>query len=243
MSLWFVPALLLSFGQDKARPTDPIVTDRPDFTESSVVVPLRWFQIESGLTYQRVRGGSLLSGPELLFRYGLTERTELRLGLPDYGRLNIDGDLTTGFGDTYVGIKYQLGPAKNGDDWALIPAVSLPSHRDPLSSGSVDPELKVCWSRDLGGKWALSMMAYGLWTADGFVFQPTASFGRELSPRLGMFLEYAGTFQKDGIPDHIAHAGLAYRLNDNCQIDVHGGFSLNSSDRAPFLAAGYSVRF
>jgi hypothetical protein len=237
----------MAFAQDKAKPTEPIVTDRPDFTESSIVVPLRWLQMESGFTYQSFRGGSSFSAPELLFRYGYASRAELRLGLPDYNRLRADGETFYGFGDTYLGAKFQLGPLPNGDDLALIPAVSLPSDTD-FSSGSVDPELKVCWSRDIGGKWSVAAMAYGLWTTGEnedriFVFQPTISFGRELTERLGMFIEYAGVFVRQSRPDHIAHLGFAYRPTPKSQFDLHGGIFLNGSDRNPFIAAGYSIRF
>jgi hypothetical protein len=235
-----------ALAQEKAKVTEPIVTDRPDFTESSIVVPSRWLQVESGFTYQSFRGSSSFSAPEVLFRYGLSSQSELRLGLPNYNRLRIDGSTTYGFGVTYLGAKFQLGPFKNGDDFALIPAISIPSDTD-FSSGSVDPELKVCWSRDLGSKWSLAMMAYGLWTTEAddrlFIFQPTASFGLELSERLGMFIEYAGSFARTTAPDHVAHVGFAYRPTPDRQFDIHGGFSMNGPDRNPFIAAGYSVRF
>ena len=63
-------------------------TDRPDFTESSVTVPRGRLQMESGVTWSDEPGGSeVLSGPELLFRYGLFEKTELRFVPPDYLRV------------------------------------------------------------------------------------------------------------------------------------------------------------
>lgn len=192
-----------------------IVTDRPDFTESSLVVPLKRLQLESGFTYQSLR----FSAPELLLRYGLAPRSELRLGLPDYKS-----------SETYLGAKFQL------DGFALIPAVTL-------SSSSSDPELKICWSTEIGGGWSVASMAYGLWTDRTFVFQPTVSFGKSLADRVGMFIEYAGTFIRTEQPDHVAHLGFTYQPTPNTQFDINGGFSMNGRDRNPFIAAGYSVRF
>jgi hypothetical protein len=244
--VFFACQASLVLSQSKAVPEDPIVTDRPDFTESAVVVPFRWFQLETGFTYQNSRSGSVLGLPEALLRYGMCRRTELRLGLPSHGRFSSASLTTTGFSDTYVGVKHQIGPFSDGSDFALIPAVTLPSHDSPFSSGSLDPEIKICWARGIGSKWSLSVMSYGLWTTDAsgrvLSFQQTASFGRELSERLGVFFEYAGTFTKRANEEHVAHVGFAYRPTPDQQFDIHGGITMNG-DRSPFIAGGYSVRW
>ena len=237
----------LGIGQVKAQPSGPIVTDRPDFTESAVVVPFLWVQIETGLTYQWTRQSFSLSLPETLFRISTGQKSELRLGLPDFGWTTSNGSKSSGIGDTYIGAKFQLGPFENGDDFALIPAVTLPSKKSGFSSGTVDPELKVCWGRALSDVWGISAMAYGLYTSDNigrvFVFQQTVSFGKAVSERSGVFFEYAGTFATRTMPAHVAHVGVVYRTSPNTQIDLHSGFTMNGSDREPFLAAGYSIRF
>lgn len=225
---------------------DPIVTDRPDFTESSSVVPLGMLQLESGFTFQRIPGGSVLSGPELLIRKSSGPKAEVRLGLPDYNVLGASGARAAGWSDVYVGAKVQIGPLANGDGLALIPAISVPSGNDDFSSGSLDPELKVCWSRELSEVWALSGMLYGLWTTeDGRrtgVLQTTLSFGRKLSEKSGAFFEYVGTFQR-ARPEHLAHIGMTFQPDSNRQWDIHAGVPVSGPNRLPFLAAGYSVRY
>lgn len=247
-------AIAAGAGAQEAPPADssraraePLITDRPDFTESPIAVPRGRLQLESGISYQWRNGGAVASGPELLARYGLRRRIELRLGLPDYGRAVTRGRAVSGFGDTYVGVKLPLGPLPGGSELALIPAVSLPSRRAPLSSGSVDPELKLTWSRALARGTDLSLMAFGLWTtADDrrrAVLQQTVSLGHDLGERLGMFIEWAGTFARGASADHVAHVGLAYLIGADMQVDIHGGASVNGTDHAPFIAGGYSVRF
>src|SRR5262247_1179263 len=73
-------------GQAQTSQPDPeLVTDRPDFTESSEVVGRGVLQVESGLTLEQpddsVRQVTL---PQLLFRFGLGSRVELRLASDGY---------------------------------------------------------------------------------------------------------------------------------------------------------------
>ncbi len=223
----------IGFAQDKGVATGPITTDRPDFTESPVVVPTKWLQIETGATHQWAKGSRSFSVPETLFRYGTGPRTELRFAIPDYNWLRAGGETMTGFGDAYLGAKFQLGPLSNGDDFALIPALNIPSRNRNFSSNTFDPELKVCWGRVLSPCVSITAMAYGLSTETDserrFYFTQTVSLGFALSERLGAFLEYAGTFTKREVPGHIAHFGFAYRPTSNTQFDIHSGFSIGGS--------------
>ena len=232
-------AATLSLAQTKA---EPIEADRPSFTNGPAVVPRGRLQVESGLTYQSSRGAHDLSGPEAVLRYGLREDLELRLGLPDYNLARIGERRFEGFGDTYVGAKVRLGAPFLGFDVGLIPGVFLPSGRRGFTSGTVDPELQVCLSRSLGGPWSLGVMEYGFYSGERFAFQQTAVLGRELGRGLDAFVEYAGTFARDGRPDHVAHIGVTHLLTRDSQVDIHGGQSLVGDPR-PFVGAGYSVRF
>ena len=61
----------------------PLITDRPDQTESAVTVPKKSLQIETGAVYEFDRIGSTeirsLHFAKTLFRYGVTDCLELRL--------------------------------------------------------------------------------------------------------------------------------------------------------------------
>ncbi|RYG25045.1 transporter [bacterium] len=232
-------AAVPAFAQEKAKPTEPIATDRPDFTESALVVPYRWLQIESGLTYATGRRYRSLGGPETLLRYGIRRKTEIRAALPDYNDVRVRGRTMRGFGDAYLGAKFELGPLWGGTDLSLIPAVFLPSGSREFSSGAIDPEVKLCLSRELGGPWSLSAMEYIAFpTIDGrhvTTFQQTVSLGRDLGRGFAVFAEYAGTFSHEATANHLFHTGVTYRPSRDSQFDVHGGNS--------FVAAGYSVRF
>ncbi|MBX3119921.1 MAG: transporter [Fimbriimonadaceae bacterium] len=235
----------VAFAQDKATPQGPIVTDRPDFTESANVVPLRWLQFESGFTYQGIRGGSSISGPEALIRYGMAPRSELRIGIPDYGRLVLLGNSEVGFADGSLGFKFETEKPVLGFDVAVIVETSIPT-RGAFSSDSSEPAVKLCYARDFSSGWSLSAMSVGVWTKDDgnrTILQQTVALARELSGGLGFFIEYAGTYHKSMKSEHVAHGGFAYQLSNDRQIDLHFGTSLSGNDRMPFIGVGYAVRF
>src|ERR1700722_7902313 len=74
-----------ALGQGQPPTTDPeIITDRPDVTESSVVVPKGSLQLENGLTWTNDHGQRTLDLSETLIRFGLSDRTELRIVAPNY---------------------------------------------------------------------------------------------------------------------------------------------------------------
>src|SRR5688500_373298 len=64
-------------------PRTPLVTDRPDFTESAVTVP-GGVQVEAGATYAGEAGADGTTVGEVLVRAALTPRAELRVGVPSY---------------------------------------------------------------------------------------------------------------------------------------------------------------
>lgn len=220
--------------------------DRPDFTEAAVVVPRGALQLEFGLTHQSARGARSISGPEALARYGLAERVELRFGLPDHVCNRVDGVRSSGWADGYLGAKIQLGPLPNGDDLALVPGFSIPSRSEEFSSRAADPELLVCWSRDLSdGKSIATTTGIGWPTEDGrrraSVFQ-TFVYGFEVDAHVGAFVEWVGAFAPRAEPEYLFHTGLTYRLSPGVQFDLHGGITLNGSDRRPFVGIGAVVR-
>lgn len=226
---------------------EPLVTDRPDFTEAAVTIGKGRFQVETGVTAIQGRGGAREFGTEALLRYGVAARSEIRLGLPAYSTARSDGVSQSGLGDTYAGAKFQLGPTRSGLDISVIPAVFLPTGKREFSSRSVDPEVKLCLSKDLTQRMALSGMLYASYpTVDGDrneTLQTTLSLGYAITERVGSFYELADTYPRHGGPEHLIHTGVTYQPTHNTQWDVHFGFGLNTNAPVSFLAGGYAIRF
>src|SRR6202453_5498990 len=62
----------------------PIATDRPQVTNSSVVVPCGSLQFENGFQWMGTGGQHTPDFPETSIRFGVAVKTELRISVPDY---------------------------------------------------------------------------------------------------------------------------------------------------------------
>ena len=224
---------------------DGIVTDRPDVTESSIVVPKGTLQIENGATWTSTHGSKTYDLSESLMRLGIGTRTEIRVDLPNYsGSIARSG--VAGFGDFSLGFKQQIGPLPGGVDLAVIVALSMPTGAKRVSSHGYDPFVKLPWSKELRNGWSVGGMQSLFWnTEDGRRngdWQPTFYLEKAITKPWDAFVEYAGDFRQRGAPAEIAHFGTAYRYTANQQVDFHFGFGISRAAPAKFFAVGYSYR-
>src|SRR5215469_14894342 len=145
-------------AQSVPTSTDPeIVTDRPDVTESSIVVPKESLQVENGATWSTDHGSQTFDLSESLIRIGVSTRTEIRVVVPNYLGATTRLD-PSGFGDVAVGMKQQLGPLPGGFDLSVIVALSLPTGASGVSSHGYDPFIKFPWSKELSAGWSMGGM-------------------------------------------------------------------------------------
>jgi len=118
-----------------------------------VGVPVDGLQIESGMLATDTAGRYVTDLPEFDLRYGLLDKTELRLTLPDYFHdVPAANASASGLGDTAIGVKQQVGPL-GGFDLAVIASVGLPTGSRALSSHGYDPAVQLPWSRSLPANW------------------------------------------------------------------------------------------
>jgi hypothetical protein len=87
------------------QPDSPIETDRPDVTNSPIVVPVGSLQNENGVDTSRDHDADLLSGTNSRWRYGIAPCLEVLVDLPNYVTA-YRGAGPSGFGD--------VAPAVNG---------------------------------------------------------------------------------------------------------------------------------
>ncbi|MEP0545496.1 MAG: transporter [Rhodothermales bacterium] len=238
---------LLCGSAAAAQPLPDLVTDRPDFTESAVVVPLGYVQAEAGVSF--IDNGPIdsFSGPELLVRWTPLSRVELRFGAPDY----IATDDADGFGDPSLGTKVQFGPFAQWD-LAVIATASLPVGDDAFSSGTIDPDVIVTTALA-----ASDYLAYGgqvgvgrdgaadLWLFDATLVQ-SASFPEDaplfFNERWGAFIELALTVPERGGAALLQHMGGTYALSPNTQLDFHFGTGLTNAAPTSLFGVGLTVR-
>jgi hypothetical protein len=225
--------------------TPEIVTDRPDVTESSVVIPKGSLQLENGITWTSGHGANTIDLSETLMRFGVSARSEIRVVAPNYlGGLSSPGT-ASGFGDIALGVKQQLGPLPGGFDLSVIAALSLPTGADRVSSHGFDPFIKLPWSKDLKAGWSVGGMQSIFWNTEGkrnLTGEQTFYIEKELTKAWDAFAEYAGDFAQWGESKQIAHLGTACRITPPQEVDFHYGFGLSHAAPRQFFAVGYSFR-
>jgi hypothetical protein len=224
----------------------PIATDRPQVTNSSVVVPCGSLQFENGF---QITGTGSQHGPdfpETSIRFGVAAKTELRISIPNYFENDTVASGTDGFGDLSLGLKQQLGPIA-GFDTSLIPSFSLPTGANSISSHEYDPTVQLPWSRSLTKSWTVAGQFGVTWSTESgrrnATGQTSLYVDRQLTARWDAYVEYSGDFPQRGGPQHLIDFGTAYKPTPHQQLDLHCGFGLSSAAPDYSIGFGYSVRF
>jgi len=247
--------------------SEPLITDRPDFTESTEAIPAGHIQLEMGYTFTYDREGSdrtrEQTAPEMLVRIGVIERLELRVGWEGYtwtdnrfeekteaGRRVTVDDWSQSANDLSLGVKYKFFDQEGlRPDFGMIAEFTVPSGTRGVSSGDVDPGVVLLWAYDLTDRLSLAGNAgVAAPTEDGDRFvQTTASlsFAMSITDRLGSYVEYFGFYPNTEDTDcaHSLNGGFTYLFGNNFQIDWRIGAGLNEEADDFFTGAGFGWRF
>jgi hypothetical protein len=232
--------------------TEPISTDRPDFTETPDAVPLGRVQIESGYTYTRTGdGGQDHTLPELLLRVGLLRDFELRIDWAGWSWGEDGGGWTASHNDVGVGFKVHLLDRDGAvPSLGFIGQVSVPVGEPPAGEDDFVPEGKLCWSYDLTDRVSLSgnaNLAAAISEAGDRYAEPAASvsLGVALTERVGAYAEYFGSYPtgRGPPPAHSFNAGVTFLATNDLQFDARIGVGLNDHADDLFAGVGFAVRF
>jgi len=231
-----------------ANAQSSIATDRPQITNSSVVVPCGSLQFENGFLETVNAGQRSFDFPETSMRFGITNKTELRFTAPDYFQNDdTSSGFANGFGDLSLGFKRQLGPTRGGFDVSLIPSVSLPTGAKLISSHGYDPTVQLPWSRSVTKSWTAAGMFSIMWPTEGsrrnLTGQASVYFDRQLTQPWDAYIEYSGAFPQRGGPQHMIDLGMAYKISPHQQLDLHYNIGLSAATPDHAIGFGYSVRF
>lgn len=225
--------------QGLAAQSRPLVTDRPDFTESPVPVPQGSVQLETGLTLAHADGLRTSSGPEALLRWGPSAGFEIRIQSPDY----VDAGPEDGFTDLGLGVKVQLGRFASWDVGSIA-SVTLPTGHEALSTGKPEPQLTVAAARDVAEEWSLGMQVSATKPGDvgGVHLLSTLVVGRALGESVGVFAELAADRDPGGSGAALFHGGFTFGLAPAVQLDLHGAVGLSGNAPDSVVGIGFSTR-
>jgi hypothetical protein len=141
---------------DQCPQTDgSIDTDRPDVTNSSVVLPQGSFQNENGLDFGQRNSSREFDVTNSRLRWGIAPCLEFLVDIPTYSA-PISGSLSSGFTDVTPAIKWQIGPSPGKLDLSATLGVGLPTGTKAVVGSGVQPYVQFPWSAHLGGGWLIN---------------------------------------------------------------------------------------
>ncbi|MCB9195255.1 MAG: transporter [Flavobacteriales bacterium] len=220
--------LLFTFGTMSAQ----IVTDRPDQTESSLTVPKGALQLESGLLVNYEGDANTITRqfllPTNLFRYGISERVELRL-LNQFESVKSDQIYCHGISDLEIGTKIQLfKKEKSKTDIAFLSHLMIPTGTRTISSNAFGSINKLCISHELSEDIAIGYnLGYNYFGTDLGNLTYSFSLAVRINDQVGIYAEPYGELicMKQFISNF--DAGFTYLAKDNLQFDFSFGAGLN----------------
>jgi hypothetical protein len=223
----------------------PIATDRPDVTNSSLVVPRGSLQAENGVNLSGQGSARSLDGTNTRLRLGVAACTEVLLDVPTYFHA-LGGTAPAGFSDVSPAVKRQLEGLPRGVTAAAVAGVGVPTGDRPFGGHGAVPYLQVPWEAELGRGWRLAGMATAFFhLSDGQrdpTFEPTFVIGRDLSPSVDVFIEYVGDYPAAARASHLLNSGAAWRVTPAQQVDIHAAAGLNDAAPDYIVGVGYSIR-
>jgi len=223
----------------------PITTDRPDVTNSSLVVPQGSFQNENGINFSQRDGSREFDGTNSRLRWGIAPCFEILVDLPTYFAA-LNGPLNSGFTNVTPAMKWQISPVPGKIDLSVTLGVGLPSGTKAIAGPGAQPYVQFPWSWELGGGWGISgMLTNFMVPADPtnkLSTETTFALEREFAERVFLFIEYVGDYHVHGGPGYLFNSGGGYRITPTQQIDFHIGIGLNANVPAYIFGIGYSFR-
>jgi hypothetical protein len=242
------------FSQEENTQVD-MVTDRPDATESSSVVPLHKLQIETGAFYESFEENNfkteVLGYNTTLVRFGLLENLELRLGwnFEEHQKSFLgqkDPNVLSGLSPLLFGVKVSISEEKG-----LLPEIGLLVHAYlPLTSSTdfnaenTGVDFRFSLAHTLNEKSSIGYNLGAAWANDSseasFIY--TLAYGYSLTEKLGAYAEIYGDLPENNYANHYWDMGVTYLIYYNLQLDATVGTSFTEGQDL-LVSTGVSYRF
>jgi hypothetical protein len=226
-------------------PKDEITTDRPDVTNSSLVVPAGSFQSENGVNFSSRDGGRSIDGTNSRWRLGIVPCLEVLVDLPTYFG-TVSGSGSSGFSDVAPALKWQISPVPGKTDLSVVFGTALPTGAVAISGRGPQPYLQLPWSWELNDGWGVSGMFTEFFRPSDFttkrITETTFVLEKKLTERFSVFTEYVGDYPEGAGPSVMINSGGIYHLSKLEQVDFHLAFGLNHNSPNYIVGVGYSFR-
>ena len=243
-------------GCATANPSrEPLLSDRPDFTESTATVKRGEVQLEGGDTFERTSSVKTNTIGELLLRIGVTSGAELRIEPGSYTTITSPNGDASGWADAALGMKLRLYERPD-ETPSIVPAVSLivltsvPTGSLEFRQTKLQPEAKLASEWTLSDRIGLATNLNVSRPRDDengryTVFEGSVSFGFELTKRVGAYAEVFGFAPQLARVGHTRYGntGLTFGLTPDFQLDLRAGMGFNGVQPDYFAGAGLVRRW
>lgn len=224
-----------------------MVTDRPDFTESALVVTKRTIQIESGTERVDLGTSSEWTRPSVMARMGLGSNLEFRLGFAGWTGITVNDRTQTYMNDLMLEAKYQFTASDAEVPVALLLVSTWPTGEPEVSVGQTEMGLKLAASRDLNDQVGISLNlgAISANADQGRTWSALASVsaGISLHDRSAAFIEILADIPQSRAWQPVLDGGLTFLIRPDLQLDAYLGKGLNRHAADYIVGAGLSFRF
>jgi hypothetical protein len=244
-----------------AEEKDEIVTDRPDFVESSNVVGKGRFQIETSFALDRNKADGIkdrsYSTPTLL-RFGVSDTLELRFETDGRVRATSDnlatGMRTTenGYADVALGVKWHMADAQGASpSLGVLAHVDLDTGSRAFRASGKGGSLRLAAEWELPDEFSLGVMPGVAWQHNDDGERYTSAIfglvlGKSWTEQFRTFVEYSApqiARSRNGGSVTTFDIGAAYLLTDTVQVDTALSRGLNKNTPDWSWTVGLSVKF
>lgn len=230
-----------------AQSSVSVVPDRPGFGDGSAIVAGGHIQVEAGYGFSDFGPARQHDFGQLLVRYGISERVELRGLLNSYSVLD-NGDDEQGLQDLALGAKVNLvagdGAVLGTPNVTLIATAGLPTGNEAFTNDAVVTEVKLAADGVLAERLGIGAnLGYSINVddTDRNLVIAYVALGTTLpnQPDLGFFAGFYSLFPQEGDSTTGVDGGLTWLLNPQTQLDVNLGTGLG--DNALDVAFGVGI--
>ncbi len=244
--LSFVVLFLFGLHIIKAQNFSP---DRPGIGNGSFITPENILGLEAGAQFRTNDFVNQISLGQLLLRYGVQEKLELRATLGSFTSSTVTllgGEQTdSGIQDMAIGAKYNFLSGEGRPNVSGLFNLSLPVGSDAFTSDEFVPTLGVLADHSLDDMWGLSSnLGYNFGVGDlddSWLFTLTPGFSIPSNEHMAGYFGYAGMYYGNGFNQHWLEAGGTYVLEEGAQLDMNLGFE--AEGETFFIGAGFAKGF
>jgi Putative MetA-pathway of phenol degradation len=223
--------------------------DRPDVSNLPITVRPGHFQFELGTEWGKSTHMRESSLPNLIFRTGLTNKSELRVGFTNYASDSIMKNWRDRVLIPTLSIKYRFVEEKGvRPAIAIQPEIVLPFGQGTDVSQAeanftlMNYSLLLLFNNTLHEKVFFNYNAGVLWNREGkadLLLSASTSFAH--THRLGYFFEGYSIFNDAGFPLSF-DGGVTFLVHPRFQLDVYGGNREADGSRYWFYGGGIGFR-